>query len=176
MGYAKADNHENDPLPVVVKIDRSGLGSEGDQKERLYQEKNLKKRKVEEEDMSTFAREKKQYFKKRRIIHQIVEIVLKAGAQLDETLPDSNESPIKNYQHIITILTESIPEYEKEIPERILLLDYLEQKTLDECTTMIENLLDYLRTTHTYCYFCGVVYNNNEDMESNCPGTTEEDH
>ncbi|CAL4068384.1 unnamed protein product, partial [Meganyctiphanes norvegica] len=37
-------------------------------------------------------------------------------------------------------------------------------------------LTSYLRDTYFYCIWCGTAYNNTEDLNSNCPGKTREDH
>lgn len=40
----------------------------------------------------------------------------------------------------------------------------------------LEMLTEYLRTSHLYCIWCGVQYENLEDMESDCPGNVKGDH
>lgn len=37
-------------------------------------------------------------------------------------------------------------------------------------------VLAYLRHRYTYCFWCGVKYEDEEDMQNQCPGTEEEDH
>ncbi|KAG9317200.1 hypothetical protein JVU11DRAFT_1393 [Chiua virens] len=37
-------------------------------------------------------------------------------------------------------------------------------------------VLTYLRETHAYCFWCGTKYDNDSDLEKNCPGSNEEDH
>lgn len=37
-------------------------------------------------------------------------------------------------------------------------------------------VLDCLRTSHSYCLFCGCSYNDQHDLEQNCPGQSEDDH
>lgn len=37
-------------------------------------------------------------------------------------------------------------------------------------------LTSYLRTTYHYCIWCGTAYNDTEDLNSNCAGSTREDH
>ncbi|KAF8623431.1 hypothetical protein AX15_006373 [Amanita polypyramis BW_CC] len=40
----------------------------------------------------------------------------------------------------------------------------------------LQLVLSYLRDRHAYCFWCGVHYENAEEMESQCPGRTEEEH
>ena len=37
-------------------------------------------------------------------------------------------------------------------------------------------VLSYLRDKHAYCFWCGVKYESEEDMQSQCPGPDEDDH
>jgi len=37
-------------------------------------------------------------------------------------------------------------------------------------------VLSYLRHKHAYCFWCGVKYEDEEDMQNQCPGTEEDDH
>ncbi|KAI0751355.1 hypothetical protein C8Q80DRAFT_1156875 [Daedaleopsis nitida] len=37
-------------------------------------------------------------------------------------------------------------------------------------------VLDYLRRRYAYCFWCGTQYEDEEDMEQNCPGSDEDDH
>ncbi|KAF8914103.1 hypothetical protein CPB84DRAFT_1669965 [Gymnopilus junonius] len=37
-------------------------------------------------------------------------------------------------------------------------------------------VLSYLREKHHYCFWCGVKYDNEEELQSQCPGPEEDDH
>ncbi|KAJ4472305.1 hypothetical protein J3R30DRAFT_3299184 [Lentinula aciculospora] len=37
-------------------------------------------------------------------------------------------------------------------------------------------VVSYLRDQHAYCFWCGTQYNDQDDMENNCPGSDEEAH
>ncbi|XP_055312238.1 G patch domain-containing protein 11 [Sitodiplosis mosellana] len=45
-----------------------------------------------------------------------------------------------------------------------------------ETSEKVEMLTTYLRTTYTYCHWCGTHYQDVDDMDSNCPGTTKDEH
>lgn len=51
-----------------------------------------------------------------------------------------------------------------------LLLNHL------QTSEKLEMLTDYLRTTYCYCHWCGIKYENADDMQTNCPGQTKDDH
>ncbi|XP_017104634.2 G patch domain-containing protein 11 [Drosophila bipectinata] len=40
----------------------------------------------------------------------------------------------------------------------------------------LEMLTSYLRTAYTFCYWCGTHYTSKDDLDSNCPGLTRDDH
>ncbi|CCM01693.1 uncharacterized protein FIBRA_03757 [Fibroporia radiculosa] len=40
----------------------------------------------------------------------------------------------------------------------------------------LQLLLDYLRQTYAYCFWCGTEYDDQEDMSQNCPGPDEDAH
>ena len=37
-------------------------------------------------------------------------------------------------------------------------------------------VLAYLRDRYTYCFWCGTQYDNQTDLDENCPGMDEEAH
>lgn len=41
---------------------------------------------------------------------------------------------------------------------------------------LLRKVTAYLRETHFYCQWCGVEYNDEEDLSQECPGDTREDH
>lgn len=57
----------------------------------------------------------------------------------------------------------------------------LDLSLITRCTTLktkerLDKILSYLRLTYSYCFWCGMRYDNQEDMQNSCPGETEEDH
>ncbi|KAF9649634.1 hypothetical protein BDM02DRAFT_3094437 [Thelephora ganbajun] len=59
-------------------------------------------------------------------------------------------------------------------PEETLLQvsDYLRLSA----SQRLEQVLDYLRSTYYYCFWCGTQYVSVEELEAECPGLTEEGH
>lgn len=45
-----------------------------------------------------------------------------------------------------------------------------------EASEKLEMITTYLRTAYYYCHWCGVHYQDGDDMETNCPGSTKDDH
>ncbi|KAK4053890.1 hypothetical protein OIO90_003727 [Microbotryomycetes sp. JL221] len=42
--------------------------------------------------------------------------------------------------------------------------------------TRLGHMLRYLRSKYHYCFWCGVAYNDAQDLADNCPGELEDDH
>ncbi|CDS07217.1 hypothetical protein LRAMOSA09740 [Lichtheimia ramosa] len=61
---------------------------------------------------------------------------------------------------------ESLPYPEEE-------MEVLKALPLEE---RLERLVTYLRNEHNYCFWCAVKYNDQQDLDENCPGLEEDDH
>jgi len=55
--------------------------------------------------------------------------------------------------------------------ERMSLIPWLEQ-----APDRLRMVLSYLRTRYSYCFWCGMQYNNESEMDEDCPGSDEEAH
>eukprot|EP00466_Bigelowiella_natans_P021514 jgi/Bigna1/133515/aug1.21_g8223 len=49
-------------------------------------------------------------------------------------------------------------------------------RPMEETRELITELLTYLRSKYCYCYYCSITFKGQDDMNTNCPGPTEEDH
>jgi len=71
----------------------------------------------------------------------------------------------------------------KELRQNKLLGDDEEEEEEEEEAGIVftngeqlEMVVEYLRTEHIYCVFCGISFYNPDDMGVNCPGPTRDDH
>ena len=74
---------------------------------------------------------------------------------IEESLDNENEAKIQE------ILEENVEE-EEEIefpPDEMLIV-----------------ITQYLRTEHLYCIWCGITFNDSEDLQNSCPGNSRDDH
>ena len=55
-------------------------------------------------------------------------------------------------------------------PRNKLLLGDDEDCDVDVLTAHLGRMIEYLRTTYHYCIYCGCTYNDDDDMNANCPG------
>jgi hypothetical protein len=63
-----------------------------------------------------------------------------------------------------------------ELEEAVLAFFYQENLDLNRVSANLTEVLTYLRTNYNYCFYCGVKYESEEDLDSNCPGIEEELH
>ena len=54
--------------------------------------------------------------------------------------------------------------------------EYLGLLSVEEQTQKLEELLNYMRTTHLYCFYCGSRYDTKEQLDDMCPGLFEDSH
>ena len=64
-------------------------------------------------------------------------------------------------------------DYEEDNPVPI---EVDREPTEFEPEEMLTMLTGYLRSEHLYCLWCGITFSDGEDLTSNCPGSTREDH
>jgi len=171
MGLGKKGQGISEPIPLQIKQGRKGLGKEIDEDDRKkrYMEAQVikfKRRKIDEEkikgEFKTRMRDKhnerqsqSDLYKSQKACHHL-DSLKKLEAKYIWFWPivkikDVNEA-------------EEIEEEEEEEEDEF------------DVYTKVEMLTSYLRTVHLYCIWCGATYNDEEDMESNCPGDTFDAH
>lgn len=40
----------------------------------------------------------------------------------------------------------------------------------------LDSITEYLRKTYLLCFWCAIRYKDEEDLQTNCPGPTKDDH
>jgi len=56
------------------------------------------------------------------------------------------------------------------------LYHFLLDLSQEELSSRLLELLEYLRKTHNYCFYCGAIYDNTEQLNKMCPGLLNSDH
>eukprot|EP01083_Nonionella_stella_P039081 106263_1 len=55
-------------------------------------------------------------------------------------------------------------------------IDELDTYSLTECEHKLQNIVQYLRDQHLYCFWCGVQYADKNKMDASCPGNDKQLH
>ncbi|XP_062375441.1 G patch domain-containing protein 11 [Sardina pilchardus] len=177
QGLGKKGAGRVEPIPMNIKTDRGGVGMEEVKKRKAeeelqhYRQKVRVKQQVEKQSLEDF-RVRKRTEREERQTEGDLRRSQRACEQLDS-------------QKGITVPRECWywPEKEKEEDED-------EEEEEEECKkeedeedeeelTSLDKLhflTSYLRGVHFYCIWCGTTYNDEEDLDSNCPGDTSADH
>lgn len=183
MGFKQGSGLGKDgikePIQVDLKKDRMGIGMKRarEQDEERELEHELKKR--NEMDPQEYRNMMAQRAKDNQYIRYLT-----AAVSICEKM-DAEKEITANILWICKPLKLEEGSDEGEIKA---LLDEAEKKEALYPETEVEELkklsnaekLDkvtgYLRTEHLYCFWCSAKYNDKEDLDTNCPGPTEDDH
>lgn len=176
-GLGKQADARIDPIGFSIKNDRGGLGREAAIAGLAAKRQELRLRKagiqsVDEISTEAYRRRATQKAEERKISYDLKRcqqtcesLDLAAGVtepELDFFWPPKPIEPGTETDESESVACEAEPEEEKD-----------EQYSGAE---QLELLTSYLRTGYTFCYWCGTHYDSIEDLDSNCPGVTRDEH
>lgn len=159
------------PIGITVKEGRGGLGREAavkqfkEKQKQLAREKLLKKADVKDFDPNEFRMRKVRESQLRQVEGDLSRCQ-RVCRRMDMEM--QFEEPTISWFWPEEVVQGEDEEEEEEEPE----IDVIQYEPHEK----LELINDYLRTTHLYCNWCGVKYDSLEDMTSNCPGVTRDDH
>ncbi|XP_028324498.1 G patch domain-containing protein 11 isoform X1 [Gouania willdenowi] len=171
QGLGKQGAGRVDPIPLNIKTDRGGIGLEEVKKRKAEEELEHYRQKVrarqqnETKSLEAFRSRVRTEREERKI-----EGDLRRSQRSCEQL-DSQKGiavPREDWYWIQT----------KDEDEEDELEDQDEQEDIVELTPFdkLQILTSYLRGVHFYCIWCGTTYNDEDDLDSHCPGDTAADH
>lgn len=165
-----------EPIGITVKVNRKGLGREAavlqikQRQQQLAREKMLKRAKAPEFDPNEFRMRMVRNSQLKQVegdLSRCQRTCQRLDIEMqfeDPTInwfwPEKRKEPRAE--------DDSEEEEEEDEPD--------DEEVQYEPHEKLELINDYLRTTHLYCNWCGVKYESLEDMTTNCPGTTRDDH
>ncbi|KAJ3290644.1 G patch domain-containing protein 11 [Borealophlyctis nickersoniae] len=174
LGASTASDARVEPLPIIMKSDRLGLGL-SDPPDPVAKRHRSQK---EEEDLEAAEAAKReeyrllmnQRFTERQILSDLTK-ARKACEQMDEAagLPRTEFWWSKEGEEDLNE-DEGAGEYVMEGEEVLSEFEMMEpQKQLEQVT-------QYLRERHFYCIWCGAAYDDRDELQAQCPGNTADDH
>lgn len=177
MGYKQGERLGKDqsgrlePVQITFRQGRGGLGRDTaikafeEQKQRILEERAA--RIVADFDPLQFRAQMREKHLAKRTESDLVK-AQKSCRELDQK--KDFDSPAEQwFWPKEPKLKEQEEDAEEEEEEE-------EEEELFSPSEKLEMLVTYLRTEHLYCLFCGISYEDTEDMEQNCPGPGREDH
>ncbi|XP_069810555.1 G patch domain-containing protein 11 [Dendropsophus ebraccatus] len=177
MGYKKGQalGKKGDgivePIPLNIKAGRSGIGHEEMKKRKAEENLENFRRKIQmrqqaEERAADDFRLRMRSKKEEQKLEGDLRRSQRACLQLDEQ--KGIACPREAWYWPPTDTQDDDSETEEDEDE----VKEEELSTLEK----LQILTSYLRGHHLYCIWCGTTYQDEEDIESNCPGDTSEDH
>ncbi|XP_017083481.2 G patch domain-containing protein 11 [Drosophila eugracilis] len=176
-GLGKQQDARTEPVGITIKNDRGGLGREAAVAELTLKRQELRRAHLlskagieSHEEITTEAyrrrathkaEERKLQFDIKRCQQTCESLDLKSGI----SEPDMEFFWPPKPKEDDEIESEDEPEVEEPQKE--------ESYTPSE---QLELLTGYLRTAYSFCYWCGTHYEDAEDLATNCPGLTRDDH
>lgn len=165
QGIGKSQSGMIEPIPVEVKADRQGLG-------KIQKKKNSHKRgnanaKLDNMDTRDFrsrlAQEKAEQLQKIDLYKS-----QKVCQELDTK--ENIEKPEESWfwpENKEEKETDDADDIDNDIEEDDEILSNLEK---------LDILTRYLRKKYFYCIWCGMKFNDEDDLKDDCPGSTRNDH
>lgn len=163
-----------EPIKVKIKADRGGLGREQLIREKIAQRE---KKKVEikvwkEKETAKLTEEYRQRMRDKVVMKQVSSDLRKSQRVCEQLDSESGvEEPLRPW-FWFSNQSEPTDDYDEDD-------DYEEEEEEESALEPEEQLsfvLDYLRSKYCYCVWCGVKYEDDDDMYANCPGTEKDDH
>ncbi|MEE6475169.1 hypothetical protein FKM82_010650 [Ascaphus truei] len=182
MGYKKGQalgkkgDGIMEPIPLNIKTDRSGIGHEEVKKRKAEENLEIYRRKIRmkkqaEEQLADHFRMRLKNKQEERKLEGDLRKSQRACLQLDEQKGVS--APREIWYWPAADSQEDEEEEDDSDDEEDEDLDKAEELgTLDK----LQLLTSYLRGEHFYCIWCGTAYQDEDDLTSNCPGDSSEDH
>eukprot|EP00884_Botryococcus_braunii_P008384 jgi/Botrbrau1/17547/Bobra.0766s0003.1 len=155
------------PLDLNLKTGRSGLGVDEEKKRRKeavileQKERAAKRSRGEQELQETYVALVTTDYAARQAEKHLLEaqkvcenLDRKAGLQESERwLPQQADATAEEGEEEPPIGWQALPVRDK-----------------------LQDVMGYLRSTYSYCIFCGCQYSNEQDLLQNCPGLLDSDH
>ncbi|XP_005184376.1 G patch domain-containing protein 11 isoform X2 [Musca domestica] len=164
-----------EPIGITIKSDRQGLGRESALRELMEKQIELRKQRLQKEIGATTI----EAFRKRateRAEERFVTTSLRRCQQTCQNLDVENH-----------IETPDMPWFWPDVPkdqdetnaESVENPDSeSEDETSEEFSAAekLEMLTNYIRTSYNFCFWCGIRYEDQQDLNENCPGLNKDDH
>ncbi|KAG2193719.1 hypothetical protein INT47_013187 [Mucor saturninus] len=166
-----------EPIAIDLKAGRSGIGMDTQLLKRAREAEEEEARKRVEIDPEDYRLLMAQRAKDAQYTRYIA-----AAVSVCEKLDEENkvESNILWTLKPATLSTEEEEKEEEEKEEEEKkpvypqdMVDKLKALSLEH---QLEALVEYLRDTYFYCFWCRAKYDDKQDLDTNCPGTEEDDH
>uniref|UniRef100_A0A1A9WL79 G patch domain-containing protein 11 n=1 Tax=Glossina brevipalpis TaxID=37001 RepID=A0A1A9WL79_9MUSC len=162
-----------EPISITLKCDRQGLGREAALKELKEKRQEIIRRRLLEKSSGEISLDE---YRRRSAQKAEERSTLNALRKCQTICENLDREAYVEVPEMFWFWCEREKETE-EIPETPD--NTAEEDCTDDNYTSIEKLemlTSYLRTSYRFCYWCGISYEDDEDIIENCPGLSKDDH
>ncbi|KAJ3179700.1 G patch domain-containing protein 11 [Gaertneriomyces sp. JEL0708] len=178
IGPSAAEQALTEPIAVVVKNDRLGIGL-GDDAPAKRLRTQAQQRQLDEEmeaAQGDYRTQMNRKYEERKILSD-----LRKARVACETLDLARGFPRQDFWLPETKIHEDDSSEEQRLVSEVSDGEESEKKLQSEFDVMEPNLqlaavTLYLRAVHYYCIWCGLAYESTEDLSAKCPGETADAH
>jgi len=200
MGYKPGDSLGKsntgivEPIGIEVKNNRGGLGAEKAIKQIQETKAKLRTARKKTSNLAPISAEDFRASQSKKIKAKRVEGDLYRAQKATRQLDMSKEftEPIESW-FWPKVVQDATDEAENDLEEPKIKditfedqihaednLDEIEEEEEEEVEIppdeMLKIITEYLRTEYLFCIWCGITFENAEDLKSNCPGNSRDDH
>lgn len=167
QGIGKTQSGIVEPIPVEVKADRHGLGKTL-RKTESYNHKSINA-KLDNMDTRDF---------RSRIAQEKTEQLQKYDLYKSQKVCQDLDTKTNVVKPQELWFWPQASEEEKEAEADTDDTDDTDDSDEESLSNLekLDILTKYLRKTYFYCIWCGVKFNDEDDLRDNCPGSTRNDH
>ncbi|KAK0167369.1 hypothetical protein PV327_004776 [Microctonus hyperodae] len=195
-GIGKNESGLSEPIPMNLKTNRTGLGT-------ISKKQSTKKINPIEKLLNIRTDEFRDRIASKKLA-QLMEIDLVKSQKVCEELDIKSNvtQPIESWYWPTVTKVKELPDDDDSDNEQMnknknLNNEDIEDEDQEECSRMkkdddddddddaevdipteikLDTIIKYLRKQYAYCIWCGASYDNQEDLNDNCPGNTRGDH
>ncbi|KAI8124394.1 hypothetical protein FF38_07199 [Lucilia cuprina] len=169
-----------EPIGITLKTDRQGLGREAALQELKHMRTKILQERLRKEaggatSIEDFRRRTNQKHEEKFVLNalrrcQVTCENLDLEIRLEKPeLPWFWPERKKETEDELEAEEETNKEEDKDNEQELEEEEFTNQDKL-------EMLTNYVRTSYLFCYWCGVRYNDIQDLNDNCPGLTKDEH
>lgn len=159
-----------EPISIKIRDKNSGLGIH-EAKERKVEALSILIKTQKMKRNNLFKQSIRQKSKHKGLIKDIKQSMI-----ICENLDIQNDVNLTNpiwFKDKEEHKKQATDEYEQDEDEDI---DEIAMLSFNECQDKLKEILIYLRCQHIYCYWCGIKYKDEQEMDKSCPGNDKSLH
>ncbi|XP_026823187.1 G patch domain-containing protein 11 [Rhopalosiphum maidis] len=163
LGIGKNNSGIVEPIGIVLKTDRKGLGREAALKQVREMKKKIIRSRLSTEPSVCEYRERRAQEASEKLDRSDLYRCQRVCRQMD-----LDQDILEPSEKFFWPVESSDVETDKPKQEEV--------EDLMSLNEQLEILNFYLRHTYNYCVYCGIVFNDESDLMEECPGPNRQDH